>query len=263
MPLTTHTFGPDTGDAAAVLAIHGLTGHGRRWAALAGDQLPDLRLIAPDLLGHGHSPWTPPWSYEDHVDALVAVVDEHIPASARPFVIVGHSFGGALAVRLAHRLGDAVAGLVLLDPAQGLDPSWALEVATDSLAHWDYADADHARSAKRSEGWADIPETLLDKEIDEHLVPVANGRVGWRVSAPAAATAWSEMAREALLPPTGLSTVVVVADRVRPPFVGPDFLASCADAESIRVVHADCGHMVPYLEPELTATLIREILEQV
>ncbi|MXP20700.1 alpha/beta fold hydrolase [Gordonia sp. HNM0687] len=260
MSLTTHVFGPDADDTAHILALHGLTGHGRRWAALAREHLADLRIVAPDLLGHGRSPWTPPWSFDDHLDALAAVVDMYIPPTRRPFVIVGHSFGGALAVRLAHRLGDAVGGLVLLDPAQGLDPPWALEVATDSLANWDYADADHARSTKRDEGWADIPEALLDKEIDEHLIPLANGRMGWRVSAPAAATAWSEMARDAVLPPAGLPTAVVVADRVRPPFVGADFLASCVGVESTRVVHADCGHMVPYLAPELTAALIREMV---
>ncbi|MEE3852905.1 alpha/beta fold hydrolase [Gordonia sp. LSe1-13] len=261
MSLTTHVFGPAAPTTPTVLALHGLTGHGLRWQALACEHLSDVRVVAPDLLGHGRSPWTPPWSFTDHTDALVAVVAEHIPSAAEPFVVVGHSFGGALAVRLAHRLGGAVRGLVLLDPAQGLDPTWALQVATDSLAHWDYADPDAARAAKREEGWADIPERLLDKEIDEHLHPLDNGRVGWRVSAAAAATAWSEMARDAVLPPRGIPTSIVVADRVDPPFVHPGFLEACADEDSIHVVHADCGHMVPYLEPALTARLIRERLD--
>lgn len=258
MALTTHVFGSDSPDAPTVMAIHGLTGHGRRWEALAADQLAHVRVVAPDLLGHGQSPWVPPWSLEQHVDALVEVVDEFIPAAARPFVVAGHSFGGALAVRLAQRLGDDVSGLVLLDPAQGLDPAWALEVATDSLAHWDHADADDARRAKREEGWADISDELLDKEIDVHLLELETGRVAWRVSAPAAATAWSEMSRPAALPPPGLPTTVVVADRVDPPFVRPDFLEACARerADSVQVVHVDCGHMVPYLEPGFTARAI-------
>ncbi|AZG48580.1 Lipase LipV [Gordonia insulae] len=203
-PLTTYVFGPDTTETPHVLAVHGLTGHGRRWESLATENLHDVRVIAPDLIGHGHSPWVPPWSFEQHLDALTAVVDEHIPTSARPFVIVGHSFGGALAVRLAERLGrDVVRGLVLLDPAQGLDPHWALEVATDSLAHWDYPDADTARATKREEGWAEVPDRLLTAEIDTHLIDLDNGRVGWRVCAPAAAAAWSEMARDPVLPRPG------------------------------------------------------------
>ncbi|MGV9711767.1 alpha/beta fold hydrolase [Gordonia sp. NPDC003424] len=263
MPLHTYEFGPDTAGTPIVLAIHGLTGHGRRWEALAHEHLPDVRVIAPDLIGHGHSAWTPPWSFTAHLAALADVVDRHIHSTARPFVIVGHSFGGALAVRLANLLpAQDVAGLILLDPAQGLDPSWALEVATDSLAHWGYADADAARAAKRSEGWADIPDRLLDKEIDDHLIELPDGRVGWRISAPAAATAWSEMAGDVVLPPENVPTAVVVADRVDPPFVRPAFLEAVAAqrADSVEVIHADCEHMVPFLEPELTARLIRSMI---
>ncbi|WAC56304.1 alpha/beta fold hydrolase [Gordonia sp. SL306] len=265
MSLTTYVFGTDTPEAPHVLAIHGLTGHGRRWESLAADHLTDLRVISPDLLGHGHSPWVPPWSLEEHVASLVDVVDQYIPVAARPFVMVGHSFGGAVAVRLAQRLGSgSVRGLVLLDPAQGLDPAMALQVATDSLEHWDYPDAAAAKSAKRAEGWADIPELLLDKEIEDHLTDSAPGRVGWRVSAPAAATAWSEMASDAAVPPPGLPTTVVVADRVDPPFVRPAFLEACATdrPDSVEIVHADCEHMVPFLAPELTARVIRSMVDR-
>ncbi|MFW0784193.1 alpha/beta fold hydrolase [Gordonia sp. CPCC 206044] len=265
MPLHTSLFGPALPDTPTVLAVHGLTGHGRRWESLARDHLADLRVVAPDLIGHGYSPWEPPWSYDDQVDALVEVVDEHIGPWARPFVVVGHSYGGAVAIRLTQRLGaDVVDGLVLLDPAQGLDPAWTLEVATDSLTHWDYADAAAARSAKRAEGWADIPDILLDKEIDDHLIDLPNGRVGWRVSAPACAAAWNDMARPAALPPPGTPTSIVVADRVDPPFVRPDFLAACAAerAGSVEVIHADCEHMVPFLAPDLTAGLIRAMLDR-
>lgn len=266
VPLTTTVFGSTEPDTPTVLAIHGLTGHGRRWEALATEYLTDVRVVAPDLIGHGTSPWVPPWSFEEHVAALTAVVDDHLPAPRRPFVIAGHSFGGALAVRLAAALPAAdLAGLVLLDPAQGLDRHWALEVATDALANWGYPDADAARAAKRSEGWADIPDRLLDKEIDDHLIDLPDGGVGWRISAPATAAAWSEMAREFVLPPAGLPTVLVVADRVDPPFVRAAFLDACAAqrGSEVEVIHADCEHMVPFLEPDLTASAIRSMLARV
>ncbi|MYR08942.1 alpha/beta fold hydrolase [Gordonia sp. SID5947] len=265
MSLTTYVFGPEGPEAPHVLAIHGLTGHGKRWESLAAGHLADLRVIAPDLLGHGHSTWVPPWSFEAHVASLVDVVDRYVAVAARPFVIVGHSFGGAIAVRLARQLGtDSVRGLVLLDPAQGLDPAMALEVATDSLEHWDYTDAVAAKAAKRAEGWSDVPEDLLDKEIDDHLIDNADRRVGWRVSAPAAATAWSEMARDAALPPAGVPTTIVVADRVDPPFVRPAFLEACTSQrpDTVEIVHADCEHMVPFLAPELTARTIRSMFDR-
>ena len=153
-PLHTYVFGPP--DGQAVVALHGLTGHGRRWEHFASSSIPEFRVIAPDLLGHGRSPWRPPWGLDDHVDAVATAVETQLGAD-EPFVLVGHSFGGAIAVRLAARMPDQVRRLILLDPAQGLDPVFALEVSTDSLDNWDYANADAARAAKLSEGWADVP----------------------------------------------------------------------------------------------------------
>ena len=49
--LNVHLFGPD--DGRPVVALHGVTGHARRWGVLA-EQLPELRLVAVDLRGHGH-----------------------------------------------------------------------------------------------------------------------------------------------------------------------------------------------------------------
>ena len=188
MTLFTHAFGPARHEVPTgtptVLAIHGLTGHGDRWRFLAAD-LPEVRILAPDLRGHGQSPFTPPWSFEANLDGLEDIVAIEDPTE---LVIVGHSFGGALAMRLAHRLAASavrVRAVIALDPAQGLDPQRALEVSTLSLEHWDYADADAARSAKRAEGWALVPEYILEHEITTHLVPNSAGRVQWRVSAPA------------------------------------------------------------------------------
>ena len=93
--LNVHLFGPD--DGRPVVALHGVTGHARRWAVLA-EQLPELRLVAVDLRGHGHSPKTPPWGFEQHVADVLAVMDDHGLDRAP---LIGHSFGGAIALHLA------------------------------------------------------------------------------------------------------------------------------------------------------------------
>lgn len=257
--LHTHLFGPE--GAPAVLAIHGLTGHGKRWGVLAENHLPELRVVAPDLLGHGHSPAAPPWRIADHATATAAAVEAHVPADRRPVVVVAHSFGSTVALELAHTRPDLVRALVLLDPAQGLPPERALELAQGAMAHRGYPDGQAAGEAKRAEGWGEVPDDVLARELDDHLVHNGDG-VDWRVCLPAAITAWSEMARPAVLPPEGVPTHIVVAERVQPPFVTPDFLARCADerGDSVTVHHVDTEHMVPFLAPEKVAELVSAVV---
>ncbi|MFT3714368.1 MAG: alpha/beta fold hydrolase [Gordonia sp. (in: high G+C Gram-positive bacteria)] len=257
-PLHTHVFGP--ADGPVIVAVHGLTGHGKRWGALADGHLPEYRVIAPDLLGHGRSPAEPPWGIADHAAALAGTIDELVPDDRRPVIVLAHSFGSAVGLRLAADRPDLVRALILLDPAQGLDPEFALTMATGAAGHRGYPDAESAGAAKRAEGWSAVPDDVLDDELAEHLVPTSDG-VDWRVCLPAAVTAWSEMARPALLPPPGVPTHVVVADRVQPPFVTPGFLERCAAerADSVTVHHVDTEHMVPFLAPEKVAGLVREV----
>ncbi|ALG85556.1 alpha/beta hydrolase [Gordonia phthalatica] len=260
--LHVHLFGPDDPDVPHVLAVHGLTGHGQRWGRLADAHLPGVRVVAPDLLGHGHSPWEPPWGIADNADALSAALDRYIAEQSRPVVILAHSFGCAISLELAARRPDDVAGLVLLDPAQGLDAGFARTIAESAMARWGNTDAEDAKAAKRMEGWGEVPAEILDAEVVEHLIPTADGRVSWRVSAPAVATAWSEMAGRFRLPPVGVPTHVVIAGRVDPPFVRPAFLAACADqrADSVTVHRVDTEHMVPFLVPELCADIVKGLL---
>lgn len=260
--LHTHLFGPATGGVPHVLAVHGLTGHGKRWERLSLDHLPGVRVVAPDLLGHGRSPWEPPWRIDDHAAALAEVLDRHVAADDQPVVVLAHSYGSAVALALAERRPADIAGLVLLDPAQGLEPTFAGTVAESAMTHWGNTDAEDAKAAKRMEGWGAVPADILEREVAEHLIPAPGGGVRWRVSAPAAATAWSEMTGAFRLPPPGVPTHVVVADRVDPPFVRPEFLAACAAdrADSVTVHHVDTEHMVPFLVPEFCAELVRELL---
>ncbi|QCQ91947.1 alpha/beta hydrolase [Rhodococcus sp. SGAir0479] len=254
-----HTYLFGTPGGPEVLALHGLTGHGRRWEALGADQLRDTRIIAPDLRGHGRSPWTPPWGLDTHVADLVRVLDEH---ATGPVVVMAHSFGGAIALHLARTVPDRIRGLVLLDPALGLDPETMSRVAGLVVAHPDYTDAAEARSEKIHGSWADVPAEALDADLAEHLVRLDNGRVGWRMSVPAVVASWGEMARGYVLPPKGTPTVLVQALRVQPPYVTPQFRAALAEhlGADLTIADLDCDHMVPHARPDDVAALVRKLL---
>lgn len=255
--LHTHLFGPETGPE--VLALHGLTGHGRRWWHLAERHLPHARIVAPDLRGHGRSPWTPPWTFETHVADVLRVLDEH---STGPVTVVGHSFGGALALHVAATAPERVKSLVLLDPAIALPADRMLEIADLTVRYPDYTDEAEARAEKVHGDWGEVATELLDAEIAEHLVESDSGRVNWRICVPALVASWSELARAPVLPPSGVPTVLAQAGKVRPAYTTPEFRQSLVErlGEKLTILELDCDHMIDQARPEETAELVARML---
>jgi pimeloyl-ACP methyl ester carboxylesterase len=105
-------FGETYGeDRAWLLALHGWRRDHSDFAAVFARSGEDaLSGIAVDLPGFGASP--PPagaWGAESYAAALEPVLEE----MAARVVVLGHSFGGNVALALARRRPDRVAGLVL------------------------------------------------------------------------------------------------------------------------------------------------------
>jgi len=259
-PLHVHRYGPD--GPLQVLAIHGLTGHGRRWETLATKHLPGVAIAGPDLLGHGRSSWSAPWTIDANVAALVALLEDSGNGPGEPVVVVAHSFGGAIALSLAAARPDLVSALLLLDPAVELDGSWMHEIAESMLASPDYTDRDEARDEKISGSWADVALSELDADVDEHLVALPNGRVGWRICIPAMMSYWSELARETALPPDTVATTVVRAAWTSPPYVNSRLINALREqlGDRFTLLEFECDHMVPHAKPDETAELIRTLL---
>lgn len=246
--LHVHTFG----DGRPVLALHGVTGHGARWPVLA-EALPGLRVHGVDLRGHGRSPWTPPWGLEQHVADVVDTLDalglDRVP-------VLGHSFGGAVALHLARLAPDRVDGLVLLDPAIGLDAGHMLETAESTRPDESYPDLDAART-DRAQRWADVPAHLVDAELAAHLM--ADGdRWRYRYCRSAVVAAWGEMARPAIVP--AVPTLLMPATRAD--FVDPAWVRECRAAlgDALTVVEVDAGHMVFLERTDEVARAIRAFL---
>jgi lipase len=242
-----------------MLAIHGLTGYGGRWQQL-GTYVPEITIAAPDLLGHGRSSWAAPWTIDANVAALAALLDDEADA---PVLVVGHSFGGAIALHLAAAHPDQVAALLLLDPAVGLDGAWMGEIAQAMFSSPDYPDAAEARMEKTAGSWADVDPALLDAELDEHLVKLASGRYGWRVSMPAMMSYWSELARDIVLPRAGTPATLVRAKWTAPPYVSDQLISALKQrlGADFELLDFECNHMVPCAKPTEVAAVIRELLE--
>jgi lipase len=95
-----------------VLAVHGITATHRTWPLLA-DALGDVRIIAPDLRGRGRSNALPgPFGLRAHAEDMLAVL-RHFDVDRA--IVVGHSMGAFVSVRLAELAPDRVEALVLVD----------------------------------------------------------------------------------------------------------------------------------------------------
>src|SRR5262249_25939706 len=86
------------------------------------------RVIAPDLAGlDGISSRVPgDVSLQDHVDGVVAMLEEH---DLRDVVLVGHSYAGLIVRQVADRVPDRVARLILLDAWSAPDGKSIADVA--------------------------------------------------------------------------------------------------------------------------------------
>lgn len=113
------------------LLLHGLGGAGGTWWRVA-EALRDAgwTVSAPDLRGHGDGPRGGSFRHDDFADDVLA----RRPDGAGPWgLVLGHSLGGAVAVRAAARDPEWAARLALLDPVLRLPEEMRAEVRADEL----------------------------------------------------------------------------------------------------------------------------------
>jgi pimeloyl-ACP methyl ester carboxylesterase len=104
-------FGSTYGHGEArVLGLHG-------WARTSQDfsgVLDGLDAVALDLPGFGSSPPPPEaWGSADYAAAIAPIAQEWRDLGSAPLIVVGHSFGGRVAVHLAASHPDLVGTLIL------------------------------------------------------------------------------------------------------------------------------------------------------
>ena len=107
------TWGPASGEAPGVVLIHGSNAHLSWWRFVAPYLARKYRVAALDLSGNGASDHRERYSGAQLADEVWGVC-EAAQLGERPFVI-GHSFGGFVALETAHRHGDRLAGVIFND----------------------------------------------------------------------------------------------------------------------------------------------------
>ncbi|GGK12880.1 alpha/beta hydrolase [Pilimelia terevasa] len=100
--------------AEPALYLHGLGGSAHNWTDLAGRLADRLAGEAVDLPGFGHSPPAGAYSVASVAARMVGWIGD---GGRGPVHLVGNSFGGAVAVRVAALRPDLVRTLTLISPA--------------------------------------------------------------------------------------------------------------------------------------------------
>jgi magnesium chelatase accessory protein len=100
------------GSGPTVALLHGYGGAASNWVLVAPWLAERYRVVVPDLPGHGGSSALPgpPERVDPYAERLASLLDG-------PAVLVGHSFGAVVALRLAARRPELVRGLVLAGAA--------------------------------------------------------------------------------------------------------------------------------------------------
>jgi pimeloyl-ACP methyl ester carboxylesterase len=101
---------------APMILIHGAGGHHLSWPPEVR-RLPDERIFAVDLPGHGKSAGVGHHTIEDYA---VAILDFVAALKLSKVVLIGHSMGGAIALQAAIDAPSRVMGLGLLGSAARL-----------------------------------------------------------------------------------------------------------------------------------------------
>ncbi len=103
----------DSGSGDLVILIHSSGLSSRQWRRLSADLVAHgMRVVAPDLTGHGQSePWPEPVPFSFTTDVeRVAEIARTLPAAH----VIGHSYGGLVALHVARAV--PLRSLVVFDP---------------------------------------------------------------------------------------------------------------------------------------------------
>jgi pimeloyl-ACP methyl ester carboxylesterase len=104
-----------------VVLVHGGAAHAHWWSFIAPLLVPDYRVVAIDLSGHGDSGRRASYPREQWAREVMAVADD--AGMGAPPVVVGHSMGGFVGIAAAAEYGERLAGAVVLDsPVTRPDP---------------------------------------------------------------------------------------------------------------------------------------------
>lgn len=152
------------GGPRRVVFMHGLMGRGKNFTRIARGLTETTTSLLVDLPNHGASCWTDSFDYAEIAD-LVAEELRRDFCTTEPAVILGHSMGGKVAMLLALRHPDLVAGLIVEDIAPTNSSTSEFEHLLGTLLK---IDVDNLKS--RTDAHAEIKADIDDDNVRGFLL---------------------------------------------------------------------------------------------
>jgi pimeloyl-ACP methyl ester carboxylesterase len=235
----------DVGSGPAVVLLHGSASSRHQWRKLATQLAGRYRVLVPDLHGYGETVLhdnSPP-RLSDEIGIVRGLAD-HI---GEPFHLVGHSFGGAIALGAARLVHDQLASLTLFEPAS----FHFLREAGDTEA-WNEIDADLFMGY-----WIGIPAWKSMPEERRAVIIAAMPKIAfeWR---------WITLVEDALARYARIDapTLLLRGSQTRvPPRRVIDLLRNTLPNCRFEEIQG-AGHMAPVSHPELVNAIIEAHLDR-
>lgn len=258
-------FADDRGKGSPVLFIHGQPGLGCDFDVVSEMLVEDHRVISPDRPGYGTSA-RDAVSMRDNAKLFAALLEER---SAIPATVVGHSYGGGIAVLLAAERPELVSGMVLVcsvgqpESLNVLDHLLTAPVLGDALSAVGLFTLGHVltriqgvAAQTRLELFSRLRKTLPDSRYVE--VAAGRGRQIWRSFVFEQRSLVKEIGEVAeSLEAIEVPTVVIAGawDVVVPPSAAVKIAARLRNSQMVTLDQV--GHFVLRDAPEAVAAAVR------
>jgi pimeloyl-ACP methyl ester carboxylesterase len=235
-----------------VIYLHWMGGQTSYWTILWERMASDAwQHVAVDFRGHGKSDPRPSSFTAERLARDVLQVADAL--ALREFALVGHSFGGKIALRLAAMAPERVAGLMLLGP---VGPGQVEPLGRDALEPVLSRTADAAFIRECFQPWfVDWSHRELDQALED-LSRTPN----WALRAVAEVGLWTDLAAEI----SRLDQPALVMAGDRDPVYGPEYQrdAVLPVLTRAREVTLRCGHGFHLECPEDVAAHGRRFLAE-
>lgn len=243
-----------------MVMLHGFTGSAATWEKIAAN-LPDHRIIAIDLIGHGKTD-SPGNAVHYSMEEQISVLEElFIQLDCLKFTLLGYSMGGRVALSYAAAYPNRIEQLILESASPGLkteEERVARRTADAKLA----AEIEQYGVASFVDKWENIPlfatqknlplgvrEAIREERMSQSATGLANSLKGMGTGSQK--SIWPKL-KELTFP------VTLITGEHDKKFCGiaAEMQSLFPNAQSVEVIEA--GHAIHVEKPDEFATIVKD-----